>query len=122
MASARQFAIEIDEDIAAIDGDILRETQEVALLAHEGVVTRTPVDTGAARASWVVSVGAPSDAVPGIGQGSGAGPVLAMRRPDLVYIQSNIEYIGALENGHSKQAPRGMVAVTVAEIEAGRRR
>jgi hypothetical protein len=31
---------------------------------------------------------------------------------------SNIPYIEALENGHSKQAPQGMIALSVAETVA----
>lgn len=119
MGDAAQFAIDLDETMGDIEEDILHLTQRVAMYAHEGVVTKTPVDTGAARASWVVSVGAPSDAVPPPGSPPSVVSVAAMKRPDLVYIQSNIDYIEALENGHSSQAPRGMVAVTIAEIEAG---
>ena len=35
-----------------------------------------------------------------------------------MFIVSNLAYIEALENGHSQQAPQGMVTISVAEIEA----
>ena len=37
----------------------------------------------------------------------------------VTFIANNLVYIEPLENGHSKQAPEGMVAVTLAEIAAG---
>jgi hypothetical protein len=35
-----------------------------------------------------------------------------------IFITSNLPYMEALENGHSGQAPNGMVRITVAEIAA----
>ena len=37
--------------------------------------------------------------------------------PDVIWIQNNAPYGPALEDGHSGQAPSGMVAVTFAELE-----
>jgi len=34
----------------------------------------------------------------------------------MITIYNNLEYIEALENGHSQQAPAGMVAVSLAEF------
>jgi hypothetical protein len=41
-------------------------------------------------------------------RGSGAGHT--------IYIVNNLPYANALENGHSKQAPSGMVKVTLQEF------
>lgn len=38
---------------------------------------------------------------------------------DVSFISNNLPYAEALENGHSKQAPEGMVSVTLAELAAG---
>ena len=35
-----------------------------------------------------------------------------------IYIQNNLPYANRLENGWSNQAPAGMVALTIAEVEA----
>ena len=37
----------------------------------------------------------------------------------VIFITNNLPYINALENGHSDQAPSGMLAVTLNEVEAG---
>lgn len=45
--------------------------------------------------------------------------VLAGLRPmQVVWISNNVDYIEFLEEGHSQQAPAGMVAITVAKIQA----
>ena len=36
---------------------------------------------------------------------------------DTIYISNNLPYIRALEYGHSKQAPNGMVGTTIAGIK-----
>ena len=35
---------------------------------------------------------------------------------DAIYITNNLPYAQVLENGHSQQAPTGMLAITVAEF------
>uniref|UniRef100_A0A6M3JNS9 Putative tail protein n=1 Tax=viral metagenome TaxID=1070528 RepID=A0A6M3JNS9_9ZZZZ len=100
-----------------------------------GVVGRTPVDTGRARGNWQVSIGAPKDGevetkekgprgeAPQAGGGGvfGAGRTelgaLPRGRPfQVVFITNNVPYIVRLEEGWSKQAPQGMLAVTFAEV------
>ncbi len=88
-----------------------------------GMITqRTPVDTGRARASWQVSEGKPSMAAPSPGTYGPPSAVSAgfenISGTQPVYIVSNLDYIEALENGWSKQAPVGMVAISIAEVEA----
>lgn len=90
-----------------------------------GVVEKTPVDTGRARANWQVELNAVNaatteDTDPGGGQALAAGlSALAQFRPgDTVYISNHLVYIVPLENGHSQQAPQGMVALTIAEVQA----
>ena len=82
-----------------------------------GMVTKkTPVDTGRARANWTVSVNsiartvrldATSPNAISIKKGDGVNPI---------YITNSLDYIHDLENGTSKQAPNGMVAITINEI------
>ena len=36
-----------------------------------------------------------------------------------IWISNNLPYITALEDGHSKQAPAGMVALSLAEVSSG---
>lgn len=101
----------------------------VRKLAGEGlrrVVLKTPVDTGRARGSWQVSHGSPAVGDPdrtdpsgGVSIAEGLAEIQQGTDPfGVVYITSNLAYILALENGHSGQAPEGMVATTIAELEA----
>lgn len=123
-----------------IDLNLATVTQLVALKIHDGCVERTPVDTGRARAGWTLSVGEPSEYTPptpnvpsGTKPGNGtptdpqfaqapAADVSAIDGTTPVFIMNNVEYIQFLEEGHSQQAPNGMVRLTMqavsAEIEA----
>ena len=98
--------------------------KKIALQALSGVVNRTPVDTGRARGNWQTTVGQPAlgqvdgtdkDGSPTIEDGLSA--LVNLEPFDQVWITNNVPYIEALENGHSDQAPAGMLAVTVASIE-----
>lgn len=113
---------------AEVPAALGRATRELALAALEGVVLRTPVETGLARANWRVGLdrpaagtidGADPDGRATIARGAAA---IARARPfQAIWIANNLSYVEQLENGRSDQAPRGMVAVTVASLARGRR-
>ncbi len=90
-----------------------------------GVVEKTPVKTGKARGNWQVTEGEPStvivldldkDGVFTISKGKG---VIDATKPfkRVTWITNNVPYIVLLEDGSSKQAPSGMVEVTLEEIK-----
>ena len=97
---------------------------KIALDIDRRLVNRTPRDTGRAARNWIVSVdkkddrklpepGTPGEANQAIAE---AEAVLKNAKPKrAIYIQNNLEYIQALNNGHSPQAPPGYVD---AEIKA----
>ena len=94
----------------------------------EGVVLRTPVRSGRARANWQVGLARPPEGVleaadpDGRTAIAGGAATIARARPfETIWITNNLPYIGALEHGSSKQAPRGMVAATLAALAARRR-
>ncbi len=123
-APIREFAKLIDVNLATV-------CKTLTLELFNAITLRTPVDTGRARASWQVSQktipkGAPkgkfssstsiaafetvtASAMPAIAQITGT---------EVIYIVSNLDYIEPLENGHSAQAPVGMVQISVAEAAA----
>lgn len=84
------------------------------------LVLRSPVDTGRFRGNWFYSEAAPSEKstlsvnpaeVQDIGQ-------LPAQATGMVhYITNNLPYAWRLENGYSKQAPAGMVGLTVVEFQ-----
>jgi hypothetical protein len=107
--------------MSAVNGKIAAVTKEVSEEIFDGVVSRSPVDTGSFRASWNVSVGLPdvSNVVGGSSESPLSPPVfpkLNVKNADKVYITNNTPYGAELENGHSGQAPLGMVSVTLASM------
>jgi len=104
--------------------EIQKAHRRMGIAALQGVVLRTPVDTGRARANWQVANGsAPEGAVdatdPSGGRtlSQGQSVIQDVRPFDKSYIVNNLDYIVFLEEGSSAQAPEGMVAVTIAELQ-----
>jgi hypothetical protein len=88
------------------------------------VVLRTAVDTGLARGSWSFSEGGPRRGYRGLDPGGGgtvgriAAGVNGARMGDGTewWLTNTVPYIERLENGWSRQAPAGMVKITVREF------
>lgn len=115
----------------------------IAVDLHRRITLRTPVDTGRARSSWVMTVGAPSSFVPPEPPAGTKGKKVKSKQsfenvftgglasiteipPAVqeidgtkpVYIVSNLDYIYNLEQGTSRQAPLGMVTISIVELES----
>lgn len=109
--------------------------RQVCLNLTTGIVLKTPVDTGRARANWQASIDGPSSGTVSFegDKGSGAGaprPSSASERAiaasqaaiksatgKVFWLSNNLPYIVKLEYGHSKQAPSGMVRKTINEVK-----
>lgn len=104
-------------------------TKRVAFDLFGRVIEKTPVDTGRARASWNIAIGAPDLRVMPEGKYTGeqlktlkAATVLATYGIDArkhlppIYISNNLPYIQELEHGSSQQAPQGMLALSLKEV------
>lgn len=119
---------------AGIDAFIDRDVPEAFLLfqraiagrAVRSLVLKSPVDKGRFRGGWFATVDSVTYEAPPEGESyPGAEEVInaALAVVDgappfsLIVAQNNVEYGEALEDGHSKQAPAGVLAVTVAELE-----
>lgn len=77
-----------------------RRVKSTSFSAERGVKIKMPVDTGRARASWGHST-APAAPDEGIWEESNDGLTITQG--------SLVEYIGALNDGHSQQAPAGFI-------------
>lgn len=96
---------------------------KISLDVTDGLVRRTPVDVGWARANWIPSIGSPIEAPAGDREAVNTGPQQAgmaqltqYRLGDgAVFITNNVPYIVRLNAGSSTQAPAGFVE---AEIDA----
>lgn len=81
------------------------------------MMERTPVDTGYAANSWLVTPN--RNDVGSLGNNNLTARIAAVNQIKLgetIYINNGAEYIDILEKGHSQQAPRGMVQVTLPEV------
>lgn len=114
------FGADLHAFAKAIEVDLDTVHERVVYDIHNRVTERTPVDTGRARAAWQITVGEPSTFImpEGVYGPPPPPPMPAMSIKDVVYITNNVPYIEYLEDGSSKQAPAGMVALSLAEIEA----
>jgi hypothetical protein len=118
-----------------------------ALATDATVVLATPVDTGRARSNWQVECNSPAQGVieplTTVQKGHrGSGGAVARAAIEkgkekiaqykggtpqaAIYITNNLPYIGALNDGHSAQAPSGfveravMVGINAVHSAAGR--
>jgi len=96
----------------------------------KGIVKRTPVDTGRAKGNWQPSTGSPKsgaislrDKIGSIVEKKAQSVVDSVKGDETLYLTNNLEYIGGLEYGRkSKQAPSGMLRVTVREFQSSVRK
>jgi len=125
--SARQFAIELDKEWDATKQQMADAVSMIALQGLRLVVQRSPVDTGRFKGNWSLSVGeqnmtqsAMADPVGGntIMNGATALRGYGSQGFHVIHIQNNLPYAQRLEDGWSKQAPAGMVGLTVPELQA----
>ena len=89
----------------------------VAVIKTWGKIIRmTPVDTGRARSNWFIGLTIGSE-VSSSNKTRGNSYVNKELPGDLlnnkVFLYNNLPYIEALEFGHSTQAPKGMVRVSL---------
>jgi len=115
----RIFEMAIDEwaDNTLVDR-ILEEFVELCTFVHAGVREKTPVDTGYARNQWQVGINVMPTGTVAVSSDpveQGIALLSQVQLGDTVFIINWTEYINALEDGHSRQAPICMVAVTLAE-------
>ncbi len=88
-----RFTDDIARFRAKVASRVDQVIKKVGFDLHSLIVERTPHDTGRAKAGWALDA-----------------------RPEMTIIYNNVEYIVPLEYGHSKQAPQGMVRVSIADI------
>jgi len=103
--------------VGLVEEDVGKRLRIISMALLAEIVQRSPVDTGRFRANNQVSLGGPDYGITTEVDKSGAATlqqgsaVIAQGKPySVIYIQNNLPYAEALENGHSKQAPTGLYA------------
>ena len=94
-----------------MEKDVAKSMNATSFKLLAGFVKRTPVDTGAAKNSWNITEDKIDTSLKSKVRDEISG------KKD-IYITNSTHYILKLENGGSKQAPKGMVALTVNELKS----
>lgn len=119
-----QFTADIAAFAKLVDVNQAQVVQKIALDVFARIVGnytshRHPVKTGRARAGWGLSMTTDIAAPPPGNYGPPPVPnVSQLDGKAVVYILNAVPYIEALEDGHSQQAPNGMVRLAIMEVEA----
>ena len=117
------------------DVQIKNVRKAYAFALYSSIVKKTPVDTGRARGNWNITVGSDDyrQSERTTPQFHSAGQIPEPKGDESIFISNNLPYITKLEyggypnppkketgktiNGYSRQAPEGMVGVTLANNE-----
>lgn len=124
------FEADITRYLEKAQGRFRDACANVAREVHNKIIDRTPVDTGRARGSWNMKVGeGPDTSALADGSGVSAAEAGALARStqrtlmgyrdplkQTIWVSNDVSYIEGLEHGSSKQAPLGMMALTLAEV------
>ena len=94
MINLGEFNADLSRFKYVVDRDRSNLVKKVATECFTRIVKRTPVDTGALRKDWDLRV-----------------------NKYHAVIENGMSYAARIENGYSKKAPEGMVAITVAELK-----
>lgn len=95
------------------------QVKKIVMDTVQSLVVTSPVDTGAYRASHIVSIGTADYGVrePSTNAVQDAAiQAVKFKLGNLVYIQNNKPYAERLENGWSDQAPQGIYSTTFTYI------
>ncbi|MCU4431891.1 HK97 gp10 family phage protein [Acinetobacter pittii] len=95
------------------------QVKKITMDTVQSLVVSSPVDTGAYRASHIVSIGSGDYGVRGPETNAiqdAAIQAVKFKLGNLVYIQNNQPYAERLENGWSDQAPQGVYSTTFTYI------
>lgn len=110
-----------DAFVAKLSAAVARDVQRLALEVAANLIETTPVATGFARANWIPSFGEPVTepsgspaAVSDAQQQAALVAMLAYKLSDgAAYVSNNANYIQALNDGSSSQAPSGFVEAAI---------
>lgn len=121
------FALDLKEFERGVMGDIAEFMQKTVFEIYRGVTIKSPVDTGRFKGNWNINIGSPSYTINESAtstpygapvSGDFANVLFTIDGTKPAYITNGLPYAARLETGYSKQAPVGMVDVTLTEYRA----
>lgn len=119
------FALNLAKQIKAANDKAESIVKVTMIELFSRVIQKSPVDTGRFRANWNCSIGSPDLSTSQEIDHSGSGAISKATSTVVsytlngqsVFLTNNLPYADRLENGWSKQAPNGMVRLSVMEIQ-----
>lgn len=107
-----------------LNADIAKDIQARTIGVFSSIIKMTPVDTGRARGNWQCSLDVPIttqvDLLDPTGSQAISSVIATVRESAVNYLSNNVPYIRRLEyEGHSKQAPDGMVRISLQRFGLG---
>jgi len=125
------MALSFEQQIRRIIDNRAEVSQEIftasCIQVSEKVITRTPVDEGRARGNWNASINSADDSTSDTRRASQAqsdarSTAGRLRLGDTFHLTNGLPYIRPLEYDRlSRQAPNGMVRITLDEFNAALR-
>lgn len=131
MAGLDEFANRMSRISVEVEGGVEQAVKDCAVAVTRTVINATPVDTGRARSNWTAELDQAFEKlfpahVPGEkGNTATANAEIAIGKAEAVikrfdigkngsiHISNGLPYIGALNDGHSAQAPADFVKLAV---------
>lgn len=121
---ALSFSLQIREFVETVRAREDEVIRKLALDILSSVVRMSPVLTGRFRGNWQVGLNAPVtgqlqrlDKSGAVAIASGSTMIAKARAGGVIYLSNNLPYARRLEYGWSKQAPAGMVRITLARFQ-----
>lgn len=124
MSKGTIFQAQIADFVAKAKGNADLVVRKIALDLFSRVVAKSPVDTGHFKGNWQVAIGSIPGGTLELNDKDGTATIAAveaatlnLKAGDIIYLVNNLDYAKRLEYGWSKQAPNGMVRLTVVEFD-----
>jgi hypothetical protein len=120
-----KFGISINQWTNKVKGEADTACRRIVYEMFSRIIYRSPVDTGLFRGNWVATVGSiPVEKLEVYDKDASIAMARLEEASDAfkagvrIYLTNNLEYARRLEYGWSKQAPNGMVRVTLSEFQS----
>jgi hypothetical protein len=123
--NVREFVLNVSKVANGLPAELVgKRHRALALEALRGVVLMSPVRSGRFRGNWQVGLLNPVTGImetldpSGYATIAAGSEVIARIQPfTATYLSNNLPYARVIEDGSSKQAPAGVVAVTLARLQ-----
>lgn len=120
-----EFALNIQRFVNKEKGNLDLVVRKVSLDLFKRIIMKSPVLSGRFKGNWQVAIGSIPAGVLEVNDKTGTATIarvtaatLNLRAGEIIYLVNNLDYARPLEYGHSKQAPAGMVRISVQEYSA----